>query len=207
MEDSEAEGYGDMYGVEVALLTRRFTLEPKDNNNLIGGHTIIFHTPHVAQNIKGVEFRRFGQQGNIGRYPLHFRKCEDSGSRHRSRFAVSYLLAYSRIISLSNRLIRYERVRLWQCSLQESREGFEPTLLRHTRNSQRNSLRECRIRYIWPLLPDGRVSARFCCCYWGIIHHIRLTTMSHSYFELLVEVNGTIGSSGTWVLRLRGQQQ
>lgn len=154
VEDSEAEGYGDMYGVEVALLTRRFTLEPKDNNNLIGGHTIIFHTPHVAQNIKGVEFRRFGQQGNIGRYPLHFRKCEDSGLRHRSRFAVSYLLAYSRIISLSNRLIRYERVRLWQCSLQESREGFEPTLLRHPRNSQRNTLRECRIRYIWPLLFD-----------------------------------------------------
>lgn len=41
----------------------------------------------------------------------------------------------------------------------------------------------------------------------ALSHHIRLTAMSHSYFELLVEVNGTIGSSGTWVLRLRVQQQ
>lgn len=76
-EDSIAAGYGEMYGVEVGLLTRRITLQPDnmaDVNDMIGGHTIIFHTPNVAQNIRGVEFRRFGQQGNLGRYPLHFRE-------------------------------------------------------------------------------------------------------------------------------------
>ena len=73
-EDSIAAGYGTLYGVEVAILTRRITFEPEDNTDLIGGHTIIFHTPDVAQNIQGVELRRFGQQGSVGRYPLHFRE-------------------------------------------------------------------------------------------------------------------------------------
>ena len=69
------DGYGEMVAVEVALLTRRVIFEPEPNTDMTtGGHTIIMHTPHVAQNIKGVEFRRFGQAGNVGRYPLHFRK-------------------------------------------------------------------------------------------------------------------------------------
>jgi hypothetical protein len=73
-EDSIASGDGALYGVEVAILTRRITFEPEDNTDLIGGHTIIFHTPDIAQNIQGVELRRFGQQGSVGRYPLHFRE-------------------------------------------------------------------------------------------------------------------------------------
>lgn len=44
---------GETYAVEVALLMRRVTFKPKDNTNLIGGHTIIMHMPHVAQTIQG----------------------------------------------------------------------------------------------------------------------------------------------------------
>ena len=50
--------------MEVALITRRITFVPDgDNADLIGGHTIILHTPSVVQNIKGIEFLKFGQQG------------------------------------------------------------------------------------------------------------------------------------------------
>ena len=76
VETLEARGYSPMYAVEVALLTRRVIFEPNDNSDFMGGHTIIFHTPHVAQNIKGIEFRRFGQRGLLGRYPLHCHMSE-----------------------------------------------------------------------------------------------------------------------------------
>ena len=33
---------------------------------------MIFNTPDVAQRLEGVEIRNFGQQGNLGRYPIHF---------------------------------------------------------------------------------------------------------------------------------------
>lgn len=70
------DGYGDVYAVEVALLTRRVTFEPEDNTNLIGGHTIVMNSKNVVQKVSGVEFRRFGQQGNLGRYPFHFHMSE-----------------------------------------------------------------------------------------------------------------------------------
>ena len=59
------DGYGDMYAVEVALMDRYITFEPIEDPSpdLIGGHTIVLHSPHIAQNVRGVEFRRFGQQG------------------------------------------------------------------------------------------------------------------------------------------------
>lgn len=61
---SVQDGYGEHYAVEVALITRRITFVPDgDNADLIGGHTIILHTPSVVQNIKGIEFLKFGQQG------------------------------------------------------------------------------------------------------------------------------------------------
>lgn len=64
---------------EVASLSRKIIFEaegdgPSDNNydTLHGGHLMIFHTPDVAQHLEGVEVRNFGQQGNLGRYPIHF---------------------------------------------------------------------------------------------------------------------------------------
>lgn len=46
-------------------------------SNLHGGHLIIYHTPGVAQRLEGVEIRDFGQQGNLGRYPIHFHMSGD----------------------------------------------------------------------------------------------------------------------------------
>jgi hypothetical protein len=71
------------FAVEVALLSRNIVFEgsPDPINALHGGHFMVFRTPSVLQVIEGVEFVRFGQQGNLGRYPLHFHFCGDvSGS-------------------------------------------------------------------------------------------------------------------------------
>jgi hypothetical protein len=58
------------YAVEIALLSRNIVFEgaKDDPDNLSGAHLIIFQTPNIVQKIEGVEFRNFGQQGNLGRY-------------------------------------------------------------------------------------------------------------------------------------------
>jgi len=66
---------------EIASLSRPVVFEsvrdgPSDHH---GGHLIIFHTPNVAQRLEGVEIRQFGQQGTLGRYPIHFHKCGHVG--------------------------------------------------------------------------------------------------------------------------------
>eukprot|EP00957_Ditylum_brightwellii_P179535 13677025-Ditylum_brightwellii.AAC.1 len=64
---------------EVAWLSRPIVFEAEGDgpSNTIkgalhGGHLIIYHTPNVAQRIEGVEIHNFGQQGELGRYPIHF---------------------------------------------------------------------------------------------------------------------------------------
>ena len=77
---SEADSQdGIDFAVEVASLNRRvkFTAEKDDPNPLHGGHLIIFHTPDVAQTLRGVEIDGFGQQGNLGRYPIHIHLSEN----------------------------------------------------------------------------------------------------------------------------------
>jgi len=74
------EGPGESYlASEVALLRRDVVfeaeLEPQDEE--IGGHSIVFHTP-LMQVIQGVQFENFGQAGVLGRYPIHFHKSGDS---------------------------------------------------------------------------------------------------------------------------------
>ena len=67
------------FAVEVALLSRNVVFEgaTDDPNELHGAHLIVFHTPEVIQKLEGVEFVNFGQQGNLGRYPIHFHMCGD----------------------------------------------------------------------------------------------------------------------------------
>lgn len=84
MEDDDVNGNTDArMAIEVARLTRSIVFEAEDDDlhfagdGLLGGHLIILHTPSVAQSIVGVELRNFGQQGNLGRYPIHFHKCAD----------------------------------------------------------------------------------------------------------------------------------
>ena len=67
------------FAVEVASLNRRIVFEADDdaNDSSIGGHFVVHHTPSV-QHIEGVEIKNFGQQGRLGKYPLHFHMCGDS---------------------------------------------------------------------------------------------------------------------------------
>jgi len=71
--------------VEVALLSRNIRLENEVDSDQLelqhGGHFMVFHTPNNVQTIQGIEILRFGQQGELGRYPMHFHLCDDvSGS-------------------------------------------------------------------------------------------------------------------------------
>jgi hypothetical protein len=70
------------YAVEVALLSRNILIEGgTDPTARHGGHMMIMNTPSVVQSIIGLELRNFGQQGALGRYPIHFHFCNDvSGS-------------------------------------------------------------------------------------------------------------------------------
>jgi G8 domain len=70
------------FAVEVALLSRNIVFQGgADTNAQHGGHFMVMHTPTVKQTIEGVDFQKFGQQGNLGRYPIHFHFCTDvSGS-------------------------------------------------------------------------------------------------------------------------------
>jgi len=68
------------FAVEVALLSRNIVFEGGDDGNPDhGGHFWIMHTPLVEQHIEGVEVKNFGQQGTLGRYPIHFHFCGDVG--------------------------------------------------------------------------------------------------------------------------------
>lgn len=77
VKPTTAKEYPD-FAVEVALLSRNILFKSgKDENLSHGGHLWIRHTPDVAQTIQGVEFRDFGQQGTLGRYPIHFHLCDN----------------------------------------------------------------------------------------------------------------------------------
>jgi hypothetical protein len=67
------------FATEVALLSRNVVFEGKEGT--AGAHFMIFQTPNVQQLIQGIEFRNVGQQGSLGKYPIHFHLCGDvSGS-------------------------------------------------------------------------------------------------------------------------------
>ena len=66
------------FAVEVALLSRNIVFEGGTDSVVShGGHFMVMNTPTVLQTIEGVELRNFGQQGNLGRYPIHFHFCGD----------------------------------------------------------------------------------------------------------------------------------
>jgi hypothetical protein len=66
------------FATEVALLSRNIAFQGgSDSNSLQGGHFWVMNTPKVQQYIEGVDFQNFGQQGLLGRYPIHFHFCGD----------------------------------------------------------------------------------------------------------------------------------
>ena len=79
---AEVGGEEPEFAAEVALLRRDviFTAEPDPSEDWIGGHSIIYHTPNVVQTIQGVQFDNFGQEGVLGRYPIHFHKSGSTKS-------------------------------------------------------------------------------------------------------------------------------
>ena len=62
------------FAVEIALLSRNIRFEGATDSDdpLFGAHLMVMQTPDVVQHLEGVEFRNFGQQGLLGRYPIHF---------------------------------------------------------------------------------------------------------------------------------------
>jgi len=71
-------------GAEIALLSRnvRFAAADDDSDHPIadghghGGHLIVYHTPAPqVQLLRGAAMIGFGQQGKMGRYPIHFHMC------------------------------------------------------------------------------------------------------------------------------------
>jgi hypothetical protein len=78
------------FAVEVALLSRSIVFEGGfDTTSRHGGSFVVMNTPSVVQTIEGVEFKNFGQQGTLGKYPIHFHFCNDvTGSIDASLFTV-----------------------------------------------------------------------------------------------------------------------
>lgn len=66
------------FAVEIALLSRNILFDAKNDTSepvTGGGNLVVIHTPNVTQTIQGAEFRHSGQQGMVGRYPIHFHMC------------------------------------------------------------------------------------------------------------------------------------
>lgn len=59
------------FATEVASLSRNIQFLTRETDERFGGHFIVMRTPAV-QSIEGVAFQKFGQQGTLGRYPIHF---------------------------------------------------------------------------------------------------------------------------------------
>ena len=84
----------ERFAVEVALLSKNIVWRgeadiPGDQDSeLEGGHFWILHTPRVQQVIEGVELVNFGQQGNLGRYPIHFHLCGNVESSRISKNTI-----------------------------------------------------------------------------------------------------------------------
>lgn len=67
------------FATEVALLSRNVLFQGGYTARAVqGGHLWIMQTPSVVQTLVGVDFQRFGQQGRLGRYPIHLHFCGDS---------------------------------------------------------------------------------------------------------------------------------
>lgn len=71
------DGFGGFIDqrAEVALLSRNIQIQGLQEGapyDLEGGHFMIYMTNKARQQIEGVVFQNMGQQGTLGRYPIHF---------------------------------------------------------------------------------------------------------------------------------------
>ncbi|CAI5504733.1 unnamed protein product [Closterium sp. Naga37s-1] len=81
-----SDGVGGTVGIygEVALLDRHIAITGSNEPapyQYDGGNFMVYMTP-TAQKIVGVQFRALGNQGVLGKYPLHFHVCGQKGQNH-----------------------------------------------------------------------------------------------------------------------------
>lgn len=101
-------------GVEVALLTRNIRLTAAEDDSespLDGGHLIIMHTSApTTQKIIGIESHGFGQQGKLGKYPIHFHMCGSVEGSLLSKLAVRNTKQRGVVVHGSNDLYLHENI-------------------------------------------------------------------------------------------------
>jgi G8 domain len=99
------------FAVEVALLSRNFVFEgASDDIATHGGHFMVMHTPSVIQTIEGIELRNFGQQGLLGRYPIHFHFCSDVSESIVSKNTIRQSNQRCVVVHGTNKLLIEENV-------------------------------------------------------------------------------------------------
>lgn len=99
------------FAVEIASLNRRIVFEADDDvdDEFIGGHLVVHHTTS-PQHIEGVEIKNFGQQGRLGKYPLHFHMCGDSPGSVVKKNVVRESNQRCYVVHLTNQLLLEENV-------------------------------------------------------------------------------------------------
>lgn len=99
------------YAVEVALLSRNIVFEGgPDLTPRHGGHFSVFNTPGVLQLVSGLEVRNFGQQGTLGRYPIHFHLNGDLNGSVISKNTVRESNQRAIVVHGTNRLLVEQNV-------------------------------------------------------------------------------------------------
>jgi hypothetical protein len=98
------------FAVEVALLSRNIVFEGGALDTLDGGHFWILQTPKVVQVIQGIDFQWFGQQGVLGRYPIHFHYCGNVRSSLVSKNTIRSSHQRCIVVHGSNNLLVRENV-------------------------------------------------------------------------------------------------
>jgi len=118
------------YAVEVALLSRNVLIKPQEDVDVMdpamGGHLMILHTPEQCQKIEGIELKGMGQQGVLGRYPLHFHMSENVPGSYVAKNTVRDSHQRCYVIHGSHNITMYENIAyntFGHCFMVE--DGFE----------------------------------------------------------------------------------
>jgi len=83
---------------EVGLLKRNITIRgnPASANSLVGGHAMFLSGSRIR--IEGTEFKRMGQVGRLGRYPVHFHLFGDASDSYFKNNSIWH--SYNRWLTL-----------------------------------------------------------------------------------------------------------
>lgn len=105
------------FAVEVALLSRNVVIQGAVDQldaMLIGGHLMVMETPGVPQLMHGVLLRKMGQQGLLGRYPMHMHMSHGVAGTVLSALVIR--TSYQVQCPASDSLRAYHQARLDHCN-------------------------------------------------------------------------------------------